>query len=397
MKTPIALFTSCSLALLATVAFSQPKFSFGTETGLLFVSAKDPLDPDTDYRFLGLRFKPKLGAFLTRHILVGAQAEYEFEVVNQNFPAYPDIYGLGYFVKFYPGDWERRSVFRIKICDGCATLHMFPFAGVEHNFTNRQLANGILTGLEALSTQEITPEVGVGVRLGGRFYYEMSLKRSFYPGGEVPGGLYRTGTLQFYFPGKNFQQPSLDCNSSLFMGLLTCRPKGENDVFTGFGNLIIGSSLTYIWDPRSRSQNLGEDHLYQETTWNINVATDMTGSLRLGLSGMQIFTQSPDSGDGKYFLVGSFGQYNFTPRAANRNRLYFETGLFYGNYCTCGAYDPYLKDGLTYLDLGAGYSPRIWKNLYLDLGFNVYNMLKKLPGKYSFTQYVVGLEYRIGK
>lgn len=167
----------------------------------------------------------------------------------------------------------------------------------------------------------------------------------------------------------------------------------QSDGFRPFSKLAVGGSVTYIWNPDAQSQGPGFGYTYHETTLNGNVATNIFPNFDLGLAGLRIFTSSSFSGKNDYFLAGTFGQYAIVN--SSTGRLFLELGGFYGNYCTCGREDPYRRGGLKYLDLGIGYTPRIWKNLYLDLGFNLYEILDKVEDKYSYTQYVLGLEYQL--
>jgi hypothetical protein len=80
-----------------------------------------------------------------------------------------------------------------------------------------------------------------------------------------------------------------------------------------------------------------------------------------------------------------------------KNSFLLEAGLMYGNYCTCEDDDPFKRDGLYYLDLGGSFEMQLSKRIYLDMGFNVYNILNDVKGKYAYTQYIVGLNYTIGK
>lgn len=169
----------------------------------------------------------------------------------------------------------------------------------------------------------------------------------------------------------------------------------QNTDFQPFSKLATGASLTYIWDPNPQNLRPPLDYTYHENTVNLNLATNILPRVDVGMSGMKIFTSSDFSGKNDYFLAGAFGQYAVVN--TSRERLYFELGSFWGNYCTCGTTDPYQLGTLTYLDLGIGYTPRIWKNFYLDLGFNVYEIMNKVEAKYSYTQYVVGVEYHLGR
>jgi len=155
-------------------------------------------------------------------------------------------------------------------------------------------------------------------------------------------------------------------------------------------DIVLGTSFTYILDPESASPT-GEDHLFQEYTWNLNAAYQLRKRWRIGLSGLSIVTKSPMSGHNRYWLAGVFSQF----QPLKKVRIWLESGLFTGNYCTCGAYDTYRRNGRVYLDLGFSGEIKLFRRLDLDLGFNGYQMLNRDKTKYGYTQYIIGLNYRI--
>jgi hypothetical protein len=159
--------------------------------------------------------------------------------------------------------------------------------------------------------------------------------------------------------------------------------------------LVVGTSVTYIWDHnRDITQNV-----FHETTWDKNIAVSLTNSLYLGLGHKSIFTRGSSYIDGKrdrerYFMTGAFIQYDFIPHS--KNRLFAELSYNIGDYCTCGhMIDPYRISLLYYLGFGGGIDLPLWKNISLDLAFINYHILDKIPQKYSYTQYIIGLNYTL--
>ncbi len=147
--------------------------------------------------------------------------------------------------------------------------------------------------------------------------------------------------------------------------------------------LVLGTSLTYIWDT--------EDNFLNEYTWSINAAISPVKNLYLGFNYLNIWAQSRTIANGRYGLAGVYAQYRLgKPKVA----FYPEIGYYKGNYCTCSEGDAFKQKGLDYLSVGGGFGWRIYKGLELETAFLVYNILDRIPvGKYSYTQYVIGLNY----
>lgn len=157
--------------------------------------------------------------------------------------------------------------------------------------------------------------------------------------------------------------------------------------------MIIGTSLTYMRN--SNKDSYKTDYGYDEFTWNTNIGIQISKRLFTGLQVLNIYS-SQISFPKKYYVVyGLFSQYDFLK--SNKNRLFAEISFNRGNYCI-GDNIPYQVDDLHYVGFGAGYDYPIKKipNLYLDLSFISYYILDKISDKYSYTQYIIGLNYRLG-
>jgi hypothetical protein len=147
----------------------------------------------------------------------------------------------------------------------------------------------------------------------------------------------------------------------------------------------VGGSLTYIW-------NEGDPALHQEYTLNVNLSYQFHPRWTIGLAGLNIWSQGVTQQWIHHVLVGTFGQFNLVN--VPRMRIYPEVGLYRGNYCTCGQADPYKIPFHWYRSIGAGTSIHLTSGLSLELGFYGYKILGELPGKYSYTQYVIGVEWQ---
>ena len=160
-------------------------------------------------------------------------------------------------------------------------------------------------------------------------------------------------------------------------------------------NMIVGSSFTWIW---KTSSDPAISYKFNEYTWNINTAVSMTRRLYLGLQLLNIYTQGSNQSLETFKIYGMFAQYNLLKQTDHR--LFVETSLNRGNYCTCGDSEPYQKDNLYYWGIGGGYDlplKKILPGLYVDIAFINYLIVSAVEDKYAYTQYVIGLNYRFGK
>jgi hypothetical protein len=178
---------------------------------------------------------------------------------------------------------------------------------------------------------------------------------------------------------------------SLALALLIALPAfaQEADSSKGFRPFVrIGSSLTYIWN----NENNGIHHEY---TLNLNASLALSPRWSAGASVLRIWTRRDLSPKNQYVMAGLFGQYNITidPKV----RLYPETGIYRGNYCTCGDVDPYRSSNIWYWSMGGGASFALRQNLHFEVGFVNYQILSRITDKYNYTQYIIGLEYHLGE
>ncbi len=150
--------------------------------------------------------------------------------------------------------------------------------------------------------------------------------------------------------------------------------------------LVVGSSLTYKWgDPTSGH--------FKEFTWAKNIAFSPFKGLYIGVNHLNVWNSSDYTPPRKAMLVGGFAQYHLGNYSI---RFVPELGYYRGNYCTCGDDIPYGREGINYISVGAGFETNLYKGLQLDLSFLVYQPLLPRHGlnyAYSFTQYVIGLNY----
>lgn len=185
----------------------------------------------------------------------------------------------------------------------------------------------------------------------------------------------------------------LKTTSILILVLLSFSLQAQNEFGKSF---IIGTSLTFI--PNYQKNYTSSDYNYYEYTWNLNAAVSLSKRVFIGVQVMTIFTNGSRIENTNYSIVGLFGQFDFTPK--KDYRLFLETSINLGNYCTCGDFDPYKKEKLSYWGWGGGVELPLRflsSKLYLDLSFITYLILNDIENKYAYTQYIVGINYRFGK
>jgi len=138
---------------------------------------------------------------------------------------------------------------------------------------------------------------------------------------------------------------------------------------------------------------------YKEYTWYNSISINLNKSFYFGLQYLNIFTNGSiiekQNTKTHYYLFGMKMLYDFLPHY--EDKLFIETSINIGNFCTCGDYDPYKKRDLYYFGLSFGYDYPIFKRLALRFGFSNYVILNKIEDKYNYTQYTLGLNFNLGK
>lgn len=160
---------------------------------------------------------------------------------------------------------------------------------------------------------------------------------------------------------------------------------------------VVGTSLTYIFDFADPVASFPEGYIYHEYTWSVNLAMDLNRRFRIGLENKTLLTRSPLSGKNTYFMAGVFGQYDFLTQRKGGFRFFPELSFHYGNHCTCEPDDPHRVDGLYYIGFGLGLNWPVSKRMLLDFAFNNHEILNKHPYKYNYTQYIIGIDYRLSR
>ncbi len=157
--------------------------------------------------------------------------------------------------------------------------------------------------------------------------------------------------------------------------------------------LIVGANYTFKFDidPDLYTE------WYLQHVLNTNIAVSITKHYYLGISYFGIATRDGYFPNNKhrFSMTGIFNQFQFFKWP--NGHMHAEVSGHYGNFCSCGLEDPYKLEGLFYIGYGGGAELKIYKGLFLDVGFYNYNILSDVPRKYNNTQYVIGLNYHFGR
>jgi len=161
-------------------------------------------------------------------------------------------------------------------------------------------------------------------------------------------------------------------------------------------SLVIGSSLSYIWDTELVN---GRNFTYwNEYTWRLNAAISIRNKWKFGVNSNYIFTKGFLRGRNNYNMLGLFAQYNLVPDTLKGGGLFLELNLNRGDFCTCqntSNAEPFRYEGLTYVGFGAGYEFKLWHNWYGEASFLNHIITNPIEGKYNYTLYVVAIKYRL--
>jgi hypothetical protein len=374
----------------------RQRWILGWSPEFIYIKANELYPSEQEYTFLVLGSSMKFGFFLNKNIMLGGGGSYSFRAGGNTMKDFPSLRSLNYFVRYYPWEGDKAKGLESHICDKCVKFKVRPFLQLVHRFTNSQIRNGKNNGLDHLGVQQVGLSVGVNLRLRKNLFFDTGFGLR-YTLGNSDERFFNDGIfgLSYHFGyNSNLQnQNSPECNSTWVSGIGSCLARQLKRKEPNPKAIMIGSSLTYTVDSSFNIEGLGGK--YKELSWNINAVMQLSRRLRAGVNTIQIFTNDPVYGDRKYYMAGPIAQ--FEPFLGKKNFFLFEGGLMYGNYCSCDVGDPSKRNGMVYSDLGGSFNWRLAKKLYLELGFNNYFILSKAKGKYAYNQYIIGLNYAIGK
>jgi len=158
-------------------------------------------------------------------------------------------------------------------------------------------------------------------------------------------------------------------------------------------SFCVGSSLTFI----HHYEDVPSLPRFNEYTWNINAAVQISKRLDMGVQALAIFMKPEGKPSKFHHIIGAFSQFHFIKN--EKIKAFLETSLNTGNYKLSNSdFLPTYSNDIIYLGWGGGVELRFSKkipHLFIDLSFINYTELN-VEGAYAFTQYIVGLNYRFG-
>ena len=161
--------------------------------------------------------------------------------------------------------------------------------------------------------------------------------------------------------------------------------------------LEVGTSATYIWN----NYNKPGDFLYNELTWNLNAKMKLNNRFWLGIQAAPIFTWTRDlkqTTTENYHLYGMTVQFDVVSK--KKHQIYIETILNRTNLLILKEYNT-RQAGIYYFGFGGGINLLLnekgKQNLFLEIGMNNSFILNNIKDKSYYTQYIVGVNYRLGK
>ena len=159
-----------------------------------------------------------------------------------------------------------------------------------------------------------------------------------------------------------------------------------------FHLFTVGTSLTYIWN-HNKYYNVD----YDEFTWNLNTAVNITRKISIGVQALSIFANERKTEYEYYHIVGGFLQYYFpSPKSIN---FFIESSINMGDFYFPENEYPSKLNRLKYLGLGSGVELMLKKGsgLFLELSFVSYQTLFPPKKCNAFTQYIVGINYKFAE
>jgi len=167
----------------------------------------------------------------------------------------------------------------------------------------------------------------------------------------------------------------------------------SNDVYFG-KRFEVGSSLTYFSDHGDQSGI----YKYQELSWNLNAKMSLSKRFYFGLQVIPILTKTFKAGLTNKELFNFYGLFIQGNVVTVQNfNLFVETSINKSNMLQNVWNEPKIQEGIYYLGVGGSVDIYGKKRWGLEIGFYNYHILNKIESKSNYTQYILGVNYCIGK
>ena len=343
------------------------------------------------------RFVPHLDVRVYKSLYLGASYEYSFGHVNgeklDNEKAY------GFQLKYFINPFKNKTAAHRFLLNGDLTYLWANYfldgnekygIGFLNGYDSRLVDVGVTASFNVVSKLYFY----FGYRYIYYFYNNKSIKFANKLGLQYHFGEQRAKKLnnnlrelvrREFAPFRNKEQKSI----------------GNKDAYLRFADRA-EYSTSFVYVPHYERDVNDEKFWYHEFTWYNGFSVNINKSIYFGFQYLYIFTRgsttipnNPNNPKNNYHIFGVNLLYDVYP--VYSDKLFIMASYSLGNYCTCGNFDPYKKEGLNYFGLGIGYDYPILKRLSFRAGFTNYLILNKIEGKYSYTQYTLGLNLNLGK
>ncbi len=372
------------------------KFEVGLEPSLIAIVTKDRITFDKEYFFIP-EINPFCYYYPFNNVNISLGIKTNFMFLKSNLISKPSLFGIGPSIKYIHHKRLKYNFFNkirffseisllmanYSINDNTPTYEFkllsfsYPDKYSNLNFSNLYVNIGAIINIKK----------GFNINVYGQYVNFLQGSSNFTSG----------VSFSYMFKEKN-KNVIIDVQKNVsFIEKKEIKEESKEKNNFLFNNLTAGSSLTYIWNSNVSDYPVGKN-FYEEYTWNLNIATSINKRIMAGFQVLNIFTSGTHVNNENYLMYGFFSQFDFFSK--KKVSLFAELSINRGDYCTCGHIDPYRKNNIWYMGFGGGLEvpiKTISENLFLDLSWINYQILNKIKTKYNFTQYIIGLNYHIGK
>jgi len=331
-------------------------------------------------------FIPHIDIRIFKHLYLGASYEYSFGKFEKG--KLPNYKSIGLQMKYFVNPLKSKFFFN-------RFLFSTELAYRKANYfldDNEQFGVGILDGF---TNRFIDFIIATNFNLFDNVYLNFGYRIIYYNYNDKIQTGPKLG-IQYHFGEKRGKKIKI-ININKFFNVKTKRKTKRikmNPYLKFSDRFIYSSSITYI-----PQEGYYKDLVYHEFTWYNSFSVNINKSIFIGLQYLAIYSSGSiihsDNTKNTYRIYGLKLQYDLLPRY--EDRLFLETSINKGNYCTCGDLDPYKAPNLIYIGLGFGYDYPIIRRLSLKVGFTNYTIISKIKDKYNYTQYLLGVNLNFGK
>lgn len=154
-----------------------------------------------------------------------------------------------------------------------------------------------------------------------------------------------------------------------------------------------GGGSYLIHDPETINR-LEEASLKTAVGINFNIKRWPIAYWAVGAKVQQVFFRDRLQDFEYSWLAGPFGRLGFRE---GKWGFYLESGVFTGNYCTCGLNNPFREGDIRYISFEPVGQYNVWENLMIDAGLFFHRILNRPQPTFGYNSYYIGLTVLIDK